>query len=345
MNDDPYAGTFDEKVDPPKGGASGANSGQQQGATGQTGRQQGQPTGSSSPQPSAQTGEVTLDDFIAYLPQHNYIFTPTREPWPAAGVNGRLKPMPLFDTAGNPLLDDKGKPKFIAASTWLDQNRPVEQMTWLPGELMLIKDRLITDDGPIELVGATTFNLYRPPTLIRRRGNITLWRNHLHRIYPDEADHIEKWLAQRVRRPQEKINHALVFGGEQGIGKDSMLEPVKRAVGRSNVQEVTPKQVLGRFSGFLRSVILRVNEARDLGEYDRFAFYDHMKGIIAAPPDVLRVDEKNLREYKLLGLDAVQRIDLQIINPPQQVPRHEKIAEVIMRLTGRDGQQPTPAGS
>jgi hypothetical protein len=45
------------------------------------------------------------------------------------------------------------------------------------------------------------------------------------------------------------------------------------------------------------------------------------------------------RKAELLGLDAVQRIDLQIINPPQQVPRHEKIAEVIMRLTGRDGQQ------
>src|SRR5215471_269613 len=43
--------------------------------------------------------------------------------------------------------------------------------------------------------------------------------------------------------------------------------------------------------------------------------------------------------------------DVQIINPPQQAPRHEKIAEVIMRLTGRDGQQPNggdgspPAGS
>jgi hypothetical protein len=41
-----------------------------------------------------------------------------------------------------------------------------------------------------------------------------------------------------------------------------------------------------------------------------------------------------------LGLDAVQRIDLQIINPPQQVPRHEKIRQVIERLTGRELQQP-----
>ena len=39
------------------------------------------------------------------------------------------------------------------------------------------------------------------------------------------------------------------------------------------------------------------------------------------------------RKAELLGLDAVQRIDLQIINPPQEVPRHEKIREAIMRLT------------
>jgi hypothetical protein len=55
--------------------------------------------------------------------------------------------------------------------------------------------------------------------------------------------------------------------------------------------------MLGRFNGFLKSVILRVSEVRDLGELDRFAFYDHMKAYTAAPPDVLRVDEKNLREY------------------------------------------------
>ena len=35
-----------------------------------------------------------------------------------------------------------------------------------------------------------------------------------------------------------------------------------------------------------------MNEARDLGEFDRFQFYDHLKAYTAAPPDVLRVDEK-----------------------------------------------------
>ncbi len=60
--------------------------------------------------------------------------------------------------------------------------------------------------------------------------------------------------------------------------------------------------MLGRFNGFLKTVILRINEARDLGDVNRFQFYDHMKAYTAAPPDVLRVDEKNLREHSVAQL-------------------------------------------
>ena len=100
-----------------------------------------------------------------------------------------------------------------------------------------------------------------------------------------------------MQRPADKINHALVLGGRQGIGKDTLLEPVKHAVGPWNFHEVSPHAHAGRFNGFVKSVILRVSEARDLGEFDRFKFYDHTKIYTAAPPDVLRVDEKHLREH------------------------------------------------
>jgi hypothetical protein len=118
---------------------------------------------------------------------------------------------------------------------------------------------------------------------------------------PGRGDHILDWLAHRAQRPEEKINHALVLGGVPGIGKDTILEPVKYAIGAWNFQEASPQQILGRFNGFLKSVILRISEARDLGEFDRFAFYDHMKAYTAAPPDVLRVDEKNLREHSIIN--------------------------------------------
>jgi Family of unknown function (DUF5906) len=109
----------------------------------------------------------------------------------------------------------------------------------------------------------------------------------------------------RDATPPEKINHALVLGGKQGIGKDSMLEPVKHAVGSWNFAEVSPQNVLGNFNGFLKSVILRISEARDLGEVDRFKFYDHSKAMTAAPPDVLRVNEKNLREHYVPNVTGV----------------------------------------
>jgi hypothetical protein len=231
---------------------------------------------------------VSTADFYAYMPTHSYIYAPSREMWPASSVNSRIPPIPGPDG------------KTMQASAWLDCSKPVEQMTWAPGLPMLIQNRLIADGGWISRKGVSCFNLYRPPTL--KHGDAAQaepWRVHVRRVYPDDADHIEKWLAHRVQRPQEKINHALVLGGSQGIGKDTTLEPVKRAIGHWNFAEVSPQHMLGRFNGFLRSVILRVNEARDLGDINRFQFYDHMKMYTANPPDVLRVDEKNLREYSV----------------------------------------------
>jgi hypothetical protein len=105
-----------------------------------------------------------------------------------------------------------------------------------------------------------------------------------------------------VQHPQDKINHGLVLGGLQGIGKDTLLEPVKRGVGPWNFDEVSPLALVGRFNPFLKSVILRVNEARDLGEVNRFQFYEHLKPIMAAPPDVLTVDDKNLRAHKVFNV-------------------------------------------
>jgi hypothetical protein len=231
--------------------------------------------------PNGKATGITVDDFYAFMPMHQYIFVPARALWPAASVNARIGP-----------IGD------MAASRWLDENRAVEQMTWAPGEPALIKDRIISEGGWIDRQACTVFNLYRPPTI--EPGDATRadpWLDHIHRVYPAEADHIIRWLAHRRQRPQEKINHALVLGGSPGIGKDTLIEPAKRAVGPWNVEEVSPQHLLGRFNGFLKSVILRVSEARDLGDFDRFAFYDHTKLYIASPPDLLRVDEKHLREF------------------------------------------------
>ena len=110
---------------------------------------------------------------------------------------------------------------------------------------MLIRDRLMADGGWIERKGVTSFNLYMPPT--QKHGDAAKagkWIDHVHMVFGDDAEHIIQWLAHRVQRPWEKINHALVIGGHQGSGKDTMLEPVMHAVGPWNFQEVRPEQVM-----------------------------------------------------------------------------------------------------
>ena len=230
---------------------------------------------------------VTVEDFVSYSPQHVYIYKPVRELWVTAGVNANCPPE----------TDDNGKK--IPANVWIDRHHSVQQMTWAPGEPMEIPDKLIKEgSGWISRRGVTCFNLYLPPEIVPGDAqDIAPWLDHVHKIYPEDADHIVMWCAQRVQTPQIKINHALVLGGVQGIGKDSILEPVKRAVGPWNWQEISPSAITGDFTGYLKSVILRISEARDLGEVDRFKFYEHTKTVTAAPPDVLRVNEKNLKEH------------------------------------------------
>jgi Family of unknown function (DUF5906) len=229
---------------------------------------------------------ISLADFYAHMPTHRYIFAPCRQLWPARSVNARL-----------------GFVEGIPASDWLDQNRHVEHMTWAPGQPMLIEDRLISEGRWIVKPGCRIFNLYRPPNIrLGDPNRIEPWVAHLHHIYPDDAEHIIRWLTHRVQRPAEKINHALLLGGSQGIGKDTLLEPAKYAVGPWNFTEVSRAHMFGRFNGFVRSVILRLGEGRDLGDVNRFAFYEHMKIYLAAPPDVLRCD---MREYSVLNVCGV----------------------------------------
>jgi hypothetical protein len=207
------------------------------------------------------------------------------------------------DADHNSEADEEGESEdeeenSIKASVWLDHHRPVEQMTWVPGLPMLIRNRLVSTGGWIDRDGVACFNQYRPPAIAL--GDPTkagLWIDHVRKVYPDDDDHIFNWLAHRVQCPGDKINHAVVFGGRPGIGKDTILEPAKQAIGPWNFHEVSPKQVLDPFNGFLKSTIMRISEARDLGDINRYGFYDAMKSYTASPPDVLRVNEKNIREY------------------------------------------------
>jgi hypothetical protein len=217
---------------------------------------------------------------------------------------------PLLDANGNPVLNTKGKVTMIPASTWLAKHRSIEALTWDPSKPEFIHGWLAVDGGYVAKPGATSLNFYRPPADIPL-GNAALatpWIKHWRAIYPEDADHIIAWLAHRVQRPGDKINHALVLGGAPKIGKDSLLEAVVKTVGEWNYKDIKLNHLVSKNNSFLKAVIVRVNEARDVGEQgnvDRYRLYDHMKDMLASPPATIRVNEKYINEYFIVNCVGV----------------------------------------
>jgi Family of unknown function (DUF5906) len=240
--------------------------------------------------PGADIG-LSPDDFLAYMVEHKYIYRPTNDFWPKESVNARL-----------------AHRDGLKANVWLDQNRHVEQMTWAPGLSDLVRDKIFADGAWITRPGVTVFNRYRPPTIARKKGSARPWLKLGVKIYGAKYfRHIVYWFAWRVQRPDVKINHALVFGGHPGIGKDTLLEGLRKGVGEWNFSDQSPAYVLeSQFNGYLESVVLRINETRDRGEsFDRYAFYEHTKTLIAAPPETLTCNEKYVRPYPIINATGV----------------------------------------
>ncbi len=52
---------------------------------------------------------LSVENFYAYMPMHNYIYAPTRETWPASSVNARVAPVKAANS------------KAISASQWIDR--------------------------------------------------------------------------------------------------------------------------------------------------------------------------------------------------------------------------------
>jgi hypothetical protein len=257
---------------------------------------------------------VGYGDFFSYAPMHNYLYAPADRPWPGSSVDARLPRTALLRKDGKRLktaVSGKGKNAkeatvTVPATFWFDKNRSVEEMTWAPGLPLLVHDRLMVEHGWIEKPGVTTYNRYIPP--IEQTGDprkALPWVRLVYKLYPDEARRFVQWFAHRVQKPQEKPNFGIVMGGEPGIGKDTILEGVRRAVGPWNFQDVAPHEMLGTFNPYNRAVILRVNESRDLGEMSMFAFHDRMKPYLASPPEGLPTNEKHTKRYTVANVCGV----------------------------------------
>lgn len=258
------------------------------------------PTNTDKPQAYDLDSAYDIDDFVALAPEDKFVHLTTRKFWTRTTVDERFAKLETGGTYEN------GKPIKIRASQWLAQNKSVDTIYWSPGRPQIMKN-VIADEGGITYhEGLHTYNSYLAPRIkLGEASKATKWLELVKKVYPRECEHIINWLAFKVQNPGIKINHAIVLGGKQGIGKDTLLEPAISAVGEHNSSEVSPTQLMDSFNGFVRSVILRISEAIDMGKSDRFKFYENTKTLIAAPPKQIQCNTKHVKIYPVVNVCGV----------------------------------------
>ena len=126
-------------------------------------------------------------------------------------------------------------------------------------------------------------------------GDCSPWLEHFDRLgWAHEKKHLLAWMAYTLRYPAKKINHIILLGGVEGIGKDFLLSPLVKANG-PYAKIIEGLELTTDYHDYLLSTkYLHVNET-ELGDHRKAAEVSaRIKPLAAAPPERLRVNQKNV---------------------------------------------------
>ena len=186
----------------------------------------------------------------------------------------------------------------IEASVYFDENRAALGAHALVGVTYAAGDSvLVAKDG---LVYGNRWRDARPA--VAGAGDPSLWVQHLERLIPEqfERDHLLDVMAFKVQHPGIKINHAVLLAGDPGAGKDTALAPFFWAVcgpSKTNYSLVKADELAGQWGYALECEVMEISELRQTEARDRRALENLLKPIIAAPPEFLTINRKNLAPY------------------------------------------------
>ena len=136
--------------------------------------------------------------------------------------------------------------------------------------------------------------------------DIKPWTEHCEQLVPIavEREHCYDLMAYRLQHPEGKINHAVLHGGREGCGKDSMWAPLLWAVcgPQGTNRGIMDNDTISSQWGYqLESEILVINELREPDASQRRAFANKLKPIIATPPEYLPINRKGLHPYMMVN--------------------------------------------
>lgn len=201
----------------------------------------------------------------------------------------------------------RGKKPRVQASVYFDERRQeygakaLIGVTYAAGE-----DVLVARDG---LVYGNRWVNARPgmsesDTILD--DDIQQWLDHCSVLVPEteELEHILDVMAHKVQHPNIKINHAVLHGGDEGCGKDTMWAPFLWAIGgehQHNRSIIENKGLDSQWGYGLEAEVVILNELKEPEARERRALANKLKPIIAAPPETITINRKGLHPYEMLN--------------------------------------------
>ena len=192
----------------------------------------------------------------------------------------------------------------VEASISFDENRQAQGARVLAGVTYAAGDSvLVARDGDVY---ANRWRDARPVVDKTTQGDITPWLDHCERLVPEqrEREHLFNIMAYKVQNPKVKINHAVLHGGDQGCGKDTLWAPFIWAVCGSGMKNrgLLDNDTLGSQWGYqLEAEIIILNELKEPEAKERRALANKLKPIIAAPPEMISINRKGLHPYDMVN--------------------------------------------
>ena len=172
--------------------------------------------------------------------------------------------------------------------------RVVDSIGWQPGGPLLLEEG-----------GRESLNTWKDDGLKGKVGDVAPWVDHLEYLVGSKAErlHLLRWFAFILQHPGRKCNHQLLFGGAPGIGKDSLIQPLIRGVGPSNVSQPGADQLGREFNGYLDRKKLVVFQ--EIHSYQRKDVENKIKPFAAAPPNTVAINIKGIREFEIPNLVSI----------------------------------------
>ena len=195
-------------------------------------------------------------------------------------------------------------PRRIEASVCYDENRSAANARLLRGITYAAGDGvLVSRDGDVY---GNRWRDARPDLSGVASGDVSRWLDHCRVLVPEEAElnHCLDVMAFKLQNPRVKINHAILHGGDEGSGKDTMWAPAIWAVcgpGLKNRGLVDNDGLTSQWGYALESEILILNELKEPDAKERRTLANKLKPIIAAPPETLPINRKGLHPYDMVN--------------------------------------------